>query len=272
MLKVSCFVDFSNLMGSLKAMNLEIHDYQDFFTYILSKSYHGIASTMIQGSKGSFDVRLNRIYWYAVGSCDKFDFNDANIKKLFREWFLASSETKSSFMSSAGSANPGKTQGEITDIAFEEFYCDRKSWYQQKCEQVEGFRDFYNKIRRCTDFIDITEGGYWTLDFVSRSSIEKGVDTALAVDCVTMVDTYDIAIIVSGDADMIPAIKYVKKCGKLVGLTSFIKGHPPEKYGAQQSKRLLGEADFETMIYETDLSRETFLHEPHHSTRTTART
>ena len=50
--------------------------------------------------------------------------------------------------------------------------------------------------------------------------VEKGVDVQLAVDMVQLAvsNTYDVAILVSGDGDFAPAVEAVKKLGKHVEL------------------------------------------------------
>jgi uncharacterized LabA/DUF88 family protein len=52
---------------------------------------------------------------------------------------------------------------------------------------------------------------------------EKGVDVQLAIDLVigAVENLYDIAIIVSSDTDLIPAIKYIKSKGKIVEYVGF---------------------------------------------------
>jgi len=50
--------------------------------------------------------------------------------------------------------------------------------------------------------------------------VEKGVDTQLAVDMIRLAvaDTYDIAVLISGDGDFAPAVEFVKQLGKQVEL------------------------------------------------------
>jgi hypothetical protein len=52
--------------------------------------------------------------------------------------------------------------------------------------------------------------------------IEKGVDTQLATDMIVLADIYDAAIILSGDADYLPAVAAVKAKGRLVYSVSFL--------------------------------------------------
>lgn len=51
---------------------------------------------------------------------------------------------------------------------------------------------------------------------------EKAVDVKLASDLITLKDIYDIAVIVSGDQDYVPAVKVVKDAGKQVVNVAFL--------------------------------------------------
>lgn len=53
---------------------------------------------------------------------------------------------------------------------------------------------------------------------VYRSAAEKGVDAAMVTDLLSLAwqDAYDVAILVSGDADYIPAVEYVQDQGRKV--------------------------------------------------------
>jgi len=53
--------------------------------------------------------------------------------------------------------------------------------------------------------------------------VEKGVDTAIVTDMLqhAWVDTYDIGVLLSGDADFIPAVKFLNIQGKKIVHASF---------------------------------------------------
>ena len=253
MLRIAFFVDFSNLLGSLGRMNLKVEDYEEFFSHISKEAYDLLIKCKISGPE--LPTLLSRVYWYAVGDCDYYNFEDEKTKEFLERLFNGNSEIKGTFLSNAGKQNPGLDPTSTYHKAFDAFLEDREAWYKGKQNNIKGFTDFYDMIRKQCDFIDINECGYWRLDFISKGVDEKGIDTALAVDSVTMAETYDIALIVSGAADMIPSINYLKRQGKYVGVVCFIKGSPPESKGRQQSKRLSRASDFEVQIYETELIR-----------------
>ena len=58
--------------------------------------------------------------------------------------------------------------------------------------------------------------------FTKQLGTEKAVDVKLASDMITLKDIYDIAIIVSGDQDYVPAVEVVKDAGKQVVNVAFL--------------------------------------------------
>ncbi len=56
---------------------------------------------------------------------------------------------------------------------------------------------------------------------------EKGVDLGIAVDMIAKMPYYDVAILVSGDADFLPVVGYLKDHLKYVYQFSIAKGVPP---------------------------------------------
>lgn len=62
-----------------------------------------------------------------------------------------------------------------------------------------------------------------------KRTVEKGVDTALAVDLIEygLDNTYDRAILVAGDADFVPAVELIQRTGKQV-VHAFFKGTASE--------------------------------------------
>jgi uncharacterized LabA/DUF88 family protein len=112
---------------------------------------------------------------------------------------------------------------------------------------------FHHAVQSSTDLIDILEVGHWKVDFFSHSVEEKGLDTRLAVDMIALEGGYDVAVVVSGDADSIPSIDLMKRRGKHVGAVEFVRGYPPEKKGKGFSSKIKLSADFVARIYEMEL-------------------
>jgi uncharacterized LabA/DUF88 family protein len=247
------FVDGSNLLGSLKKVGVQVEKYEPFYQLMFQESVALWKCTFLDPSDAK--ARISRIYWYEVGSIDDWDLGSNSAETSLKEAFGRDAELKRSFMALAGQQNRGVGQNELYEKAWRICYAEIKEWYTQKRQALAGIRKFHHAVQSETDFIDIIECGHWKVDMLHRKVEEKGLDTSLAVDMVTQIHHYDVAILVSGDADAIPSLNFVKREGKCVGVIEFIKGYPPENRGRQFSSRLKVAADFVPQIYEMDLVR-----------------
>ena len=92
--------------------------------------------------------------------------------------------------------------------------------------QLKGWKDKESIIQEKTDLLQYQRFGYLKVkldDGKGRIQFlsEKGVDIKLATDLITLSDVYDVAIIVSGDGDYIPAVTAIKNKGKNVLVVDF---------------------------------------------------
>jgi uncharacterized LabA/DUF88 family protein len=110
-------------------------------------------------------------------------------------------------------------------------------------------------VQAATDFVEIRQEGHWKIDLLHHSVTEKGLDTSLAVDMIALLETYDCALLISGDADGIPGINYIKNKAKHVGVIEFRRGAEADFAGKGASSRLKIAADFVVQVYEADLIR-----------------
>lgn len=247
------FVDGPNLFGSLKAMNLEVHEYEPFYSYLFREAR--TAWRQVTQQDGGTTAQLQRIYWYQIGTVDEWDLTLPQSQSALRNAFNRDRTIHDFWMQQAGRANPSLDGRAIEEKAWAACFGDFRSWYDAKRNTLLGMRRFYQGVRSSTDLIDIVDSGHWKVDFIRKTVTEKGVDTSLAVDMVALQDTYDIAVVVSGDADSIPSIRYMKSRNKHVAAVEFVNGSPPEARGRSFSSRLKEHADFVARVYETELLR-----------------
>ena len=132
---------------------------------------------------------------------------------------------------------------------------ETREWYEGKRRALERKKRFYHGVQAATDFVEIRQEGHWKVDLLHHTVNEKGLDTSLAVDMVALQETYDIALLISGDADGIPGINYVKGRSKHVGVAEFRRGAPADFPAKGASSRLKIAADFVVQVYESDLIR-----------------
>ena len=226
-MRFAIFVDGSNLIGSLSKIRVNVGDYQSFYKHIINNALDDWRECAV-GDVIPF-CQLLRVFWYQVGDIDNINLDSDVVRQNLQNVFERSKDINKFYMALAGRENPRKNKQEIKKIAWEMCFSDSEEWYESKCDFLYRMRAFNSKVQSETHFIEIIESGHWKVNFLGRQVSEKGIDTSLAVDLVTLIDSYDIALVVSGDADMIPSIKYAKQRGKQVGVIEFIGGYPPEK-------------------------------------------
>ena len=252
MTKFAIFVDGSNLFGSMRNLNLHVNEYEKFYRFIFEQAVNVWKHSTISSNT---DTRLLRVFWYEVGTLDEWDLDNQKSKEQLGEWFKNDNDLRKKYAALAGTKLQGGTPEAVAKEAWSICFNEGREWYLAKKRNVAKAKDFHFAVRAATDFIDIIPCGHLKIDLLNKVASEKGIDTFLAVDMVDMIDTYDVALVVTGDADSIPSIERVKRSGKQVGIVEFIKGHPPERKGRQTSSKLKAVADFVVPIYETDLQK-----------------
>lgn len=158
---------------------------------------------------------LVRVYWYVIRD---IDFQPYQIPHSWEE--------KRRFLEGRGILQRLKEQGCEVDTserglkAAQDELNKRKQAFRRR---AEGWHRVHTSIERHHDQIQFQRFGSNRYDLVSRSlGTEKGVDAQLATDMITLSDIYDVAVVVSGDADYIPPVSAVKNLGKLVYSVSFL--------------------------------------------------
>ncbi len=201
-------------------------------------------------------AQLLRVYWYVLSIIDEWDFSDLKVVEHLRHLFLSDKKVKSDWLAQAGQMFEGRNDvAKLEENAFQLWFQDIKKWYESKQETIKGYNRFYYGVETSTEFVEVRRTGRWKVDFLNKQVGEKGVDTSLAVDMVGLAPSYDVAILISGDADTIPSLQFVRNAGKQVGVVEFLKGFPPEQRGRQFSSKLKTASDFVVQIYEMDLKR-----------------
>ena len=248
-LKIAIFVDGPNFIGSIRRLHLEIDNFTEFYRHLLQRSAEQYAQSFV-GAQAE-PLQLWRINWYQIGSIDDIRIEDPNFIYQLREMYRMTPDISRAYHAIAGRENPNFSFDECWDIGWDIFLHDARTWYESRLVSLDKIRAFNRAIRSSLDFTRMIESGHWKVDLLRRQTLEKGVDTALAVDLVTLSHAYDIAILVSGDADMIPSLHYAKQHGKHVGVVEFRT--PSDRSGAQSSSRLKNESDFLVSINSADL-------------------
>jgi uncharacterized LabA/DUF88 family protein len=140
-----------------------------------------------------------------------------------------------------------------------------RSWYEAECLRLQKLHDeVHARIAIENDLVDYRYSGVLRVNpYTQERMAESGVDVGLAVDMVAQVDSYDVAVLVSGDYDFAEAIQYVKARGRQVHLVTIEPGPPTELRGQAWGLRVL--VDLVTPVFETDIKspQYTILRDPH---------
>jgi uncharacterized LabA/DUF88 family protein len=251
MQRFAFFVDGSNLYGSLRTMNLEINNYSQLYAHIYREAVSTWHEVTLQDAPPS--AQLRRVYWYAVGGIDDWDLQNPQSRAALRQAFVRDAEIRALWLTRVSASQPQLAEAQLEEEAWQACYADFRDWYHAKIRAIDGMRRFYAGVRASSDLIDIREAGHWKVNFLHKWVEEKGLDTALAVDMVALQDNYDVAVVLTGDADAIPSIRHLKERGKHIAAVEFVGGGAADTRGRAFSSRLKVHADFVLRIFEKDL-------------------
>ena len=155
-----------------------------------------------------------RSYWYVAGELDCFPHFFPRDKNELKQ-FLSTDKEIGRILS--------QLHGEELQKQMAETVSGLETRKQEMKSRFHGWQVFHNGISTQQDSIEFRASGYLRYDaFTHTIKAEKAVDINLAVDLVMLRDTYDIAVILSGDGDYIPAVQAVKDSGKKVVNISFL--------------------------------------------------
>jgi len=172
-----------------------------------------------------------RTYWYVI---EYLDFTPYKYPKI-EPWDGAHpSMTPEKILNGArkilsrGKDNPYKE--ELSQLAqdklkkrLEEIITELQERRGMMIARFNGWKTLQNGIATKWDRIEYRRAGAITYNlFTKQFGTEKAVDVKLATDLIMLRDIYDVAIIVSGDQDYVPAVEEVKDSGKTVINVSFL--------------------------------------------------
>ena len=247
------FVYGSNLDCTLKHLDLRVDDYGNFYRYIFEQAVLCWGRSFADGAHWP-TAQHSRINWYVVGRMDEWDLNDPRVQDRLRSRFETNSRLKEFYVREIESNQDIPPEQRLLE-AWKICFAETCQWYEYKQRGLEKKKRFYHGVQAATDFVEVHQQGHWKLDMLFRTISEKGLDTSLAVDMVALESTYDVALLISGDADGIPGINYVKSRAKHVGVVEFRKGSLQGSYTKGTSSRLKNAADFVVQIFQSDLLR-----------------
>ena len=225
-LRTVLFIDGRNFKYNLQAFRFLPSEGESNRYYALDEKHFlwqnfflGIIEKFNNTTK--YEHRLVRVYWYNAERMRPFQIIERLIESTLEEY---------------RKHYPSLNREDVVFLA--------KEWYKREREYFDRAREqVYEGIQRKTDFLEFKYTGEYVVQpfnvykfeqkedgkfFYQGTKVgEKGVDVGIAVDMVAKMPNYDVAVLVSGDADFLPVVCYLKDNLKYVYQFSIAKGIPP---------------------------------------------
>jgi uncharacterized LabA/DUF88 family protein len=153
-----------------------------------------------------------RTYWYVMQSIDFWPYDFPNVTKeadkLHR--LLAIHTPYKEELDNLSSAQQRVTRmGQIVK--------EMEDRREKMTKSFDGWIKIQNGIATRQDAVEFRRAGsIWYDLFRDSMGQEKAAGVKMAVDLITLRDNYDMAVIVSGDQDYVPAVQVIKDFGKRV--------------------------------------------------------
>jgi len=171
-------------------------DWAGFFDWLTEKNLPNIA-----------DPKRLRTYWYVTEAVD------------FSPYGIPNPDTESQKFERVikGNRSYRKNPEKWDKFRPADLYQELVERQAKFSKRFNGWRSIQDSIAKNHRAIEFRRAGAIRYDlFTTDIGSEKAVDVKLATDMILLKDNYDVAIIVSGDQDFVPAVQAVKDCGKTV--------------------------------------------------------
>lgn len=202
--RVCIFVDGENFRHSIVEL-LPDFDRRDHLPEADWAKFYDWIAIQVAGEQAT---RV-RTYWYVVND---IDFSPHNLRKSRKdpailEGILMRDPPTATLITAS---LPNDRQRVVMSQG------DKLKQEQEKMEErFRSWRAIYDGITRRNKSIEFRRAGAIRYDlFTGQFGSEKAVDVKLATDLIRLKDIYDIAVIVSGDQDYVPAVDAIKDSGK----------------------------------------------------------
>jgi len=256
-MKAIIFNDTQNFNGSLNFLNERFNyankrfwNYKKYIPFLMEKI------NSLNEFNGEGNIELKKVYFYegryssGIISKSKW-FCNKKIQKLNQ--MINKEQNLLNLVSQANTSSRvlrRKVSNHVNEIKreLEEEKTDILKYIEKQGKQSGGQKSLFQELEP-NPLIDIKST---PLKQKNGEIFQKGVDVLLATDMVNLAhieESYDIAIILSGDTDMIEAVKLIKSLGKTPIIVSY---HTPGDSEKSNISDLMGVGKFINMRDFTD--------------------
>ena len=200
------FVDGENFRHSI--VNL-FSNFQSSEYLPKSANWTALFDWIVHQATGN-GVRV-RTYWYVTDAVDFYPYSFPDV------------HDRPDSLSRLLSRHPpfkerlDSLDGDAHTLEMERIVKDLRGRQRRMTGRFNGWRTIQDGIARRHDAVEFRRAGAITYNlFEERLQNEKAVDVKLATDLIVLSPISDVAIILSGDQDYVPAVEVVKDSGKRV--------------------------------------------------------
>lgn len=215
--RVCIFIDGENLRHSI----VDLFPFFNKNDYLPKTAKWTSLFDWISSQVGGSDIERVRTYWYAVENIDFSPYYLNTARKEGNKLSLRKILSRDSKLKQSLDmvARDQIKLDALTDKITEELL-NSQTMMQNR---FNGWTHIHSMIEKTEKSVEFRRAGAIRYNLFDKSlGSEKAVDVKLATDLLRLKDIYDIAIIVSGDQDYVPAVEAVKDFGKNVVNVSFL--------------------------------------------------
>jgi len=213
-MRTACvFVDGENFRRSIGDLFPTDFDRNE---YLPKRAKWGEFFDWLVGKACTQSAERLRTYWYVI---EQVDFYPYRLPRADRE-----TDTLHKVLSKNRSFRDelGGLDSEARLCKMNEMVDQLKKTQQTFENRFKGWRVIQDGIAIHHRAVEFRRAGAIRYDLFTRNlGDEKAVDVMLATDLIMLRDIYDVAVIVSGDQDFVPAVRAVKDAGKSVVNVAF---------------------------------------------------
>ena len=210
LMKACVFVDGENFRHSIKRVFQDTFEQKDYLPK--NARWSDLFDSIVARASNGEAKRL-RAYWYVIDSLDPWPRKLPPLSEA-GEWVGRHKELIEKGRPMRGTP--------LASLSAAEIIKELSRRRDAKYKRFAGFRRVQRGIAHTHGAVEFRRSGAITHDlFSDMLGREKTVDVNLAVDMLQLRDIYDLAIVVSGDQDHLPAVQAVKNAGKTVVNVAF---------------------------------------------------
>lgn len=213
--RVCVFVDGENFRYAINDLFSDIFDRKDYIPK--DGKWSDLFDFIVEKASNRQGLRL-RAYWYVIQYLDYYPYKFPNPESKFE----AAKKLLSQYNIFRDELNKITVRDDAI-VKMIEFFEELKVRRTIMQNRFDGWVFIQNHISRVHNSIEFRRAGSIRYRLFDKTfGQEKAVDVKLAIDLIMLCNIYDIAVIVSGDQDYVPAVQAIKDQGKKVVNVAFL--------------------------------------------------